>query len=446
MESFITEIEIDRLYDLYTYKLSLLNNKMVDVSRLLILYGDNGSGKTTLLKLIFNLLSPLPGRGHRTYIARTPFRRLAIKLGKSTRIIAERPKNKLLGSFNLKIQRKTETLFDGLVTVEGDNRVTSANKTNNQYMKVLELLNIDLFYLSDDRNALSSTFENNSEQEFLLIEDDSEMFVKHIRGGKVERALRNEQILDSAIRKLETFLRKEALKGSNEGEANTNNIYAEIIKSIAQAKGSKEKRSVGDINGLQRSLLEIEKRSRAFSAFSLITPLQVKGIVSPFSKAPAATQQIMASVLAPYVNGIKARLDALQEVQKLIEMIVGSLNSFFLNKEISFDLKEGFRIYSRTGDILALDMLSSGERQLLLLFCNTIVARDQASIFIIDEPEISLNIKWQRKLIQTLLDCTKDSAVQFIVATHSLELLARHRSHVLRLDNLSSEVFHSHVY
>jgi predicted ATP-binding protein involved in virulence len=51
----------------------------------------------------------------------------------------------------------------------------------------------------------------------------------------------------------------------------------------------------------------------------------------------------------------------------------------------------------------------------------------------IDEPEISLNIKWQRQLIQSLLDVTKGSNIQFIFASHSMELLTPHRDRVVRL-------------
>ena len=79
-------------------------------------------------------------------------------------------------------------------------------------------------------------------------------------------------------------------------------------------------------------------------------------------------------------------------------------------------------------------MLSSGEKQLLLLFINTITATDQATIFIIDEPEISLNIKWQRMLLKTLLKFSARNYVQFIIATHSIELLAPNSTNVIKLE------------
>jgi ABC-type glutathione transport system ATPase component len=53
----------------------------------------------------------------------------------------------------------------------------------------------------------------------------------------------------------------------------------------------------------------------------------------------------------------------------------------------------------------------------------------------IDEPEISLNVKWQRQLVQALLDITESANIQFIFASHSMELLAQHMSRVVKLVN-----------
>jgi energy-coupling factor transporter ATP-binding protein EcfA2 len=86
--------------------------------------------------------------------------------------------------------------------------------------------------------------------------------------------------------------------------------------------------------------------------------------------------------------------------------------------------------------MLAPAALSSGEKQLLLLFCNVIAAKNRTALFLLDEPELSLNIKWQRKLLQTLLQLIGDSPVQLLVATHSLELLSSYRSHVLPLNDI----------
>ena len=77
--------------------------------------------------------------------------------------------------------------------------------------------------------------------------------------------------------------------------------------------------------------------------------------------------------------------------------------------------------------------LSSGEKQLILLLSNTILARDQSGIFIIDEPELSLNVKWQRTLVGALLRCAEGSRIQYLLASHSLELITLHKDNAIRL-------------
>lgn len=109
------------------------------------------------------------------------------------------------------------------------------------------------------------------------------------------------------------------------------------------------------------------------------------------------------------------------------------MNGFLNDKQLSFKVSTGFNIHNRVNTRLEPSMLSSGEQQLLLLFCYVLSARDKPSIFMIDEPEISLNVKWQRKLLQSLLEVTEGSSVQFIFASHSMELLAQHTERVVKL-------------
>ncbi|PCJ63634.1 MAG: hypothetical protein COA58_15975 [Bacteroidetes bacterium] len=139
-------------------------------------------------------------------------------------------------------------------------------------------------------------------------------------------------------------------------------------------------------------------------------------------------------ILHLFINSTKARFSALENLYETINDFIVSINSFYTKKTLSFNLSKGFEIRHNSGDKLKLEMLSSGEKQLLLLFINTITATDQATIFIIDEPEISLNIKWQRNLLKTLLKFSSNNYVQFIIATHSIELLAPNTKNVAKLE------------
>jgi ABC-type glutathione transport system ATPase component len=143
---------------------------------------------------------------------------------------------------------------------------------------------------------------------------------------------------------------------------------------------------------------------------------------------------LIANVVSPYVESLRARLDALQEIQELITLLLERINAFFRNKTVTYELARGLVIATPQGKPLPPSQLSSGERQLLGLLAQVVVARKAATVFLIDEPEISLNVKWQRVLVDTLLQLVRGNDVQFILATHSLELLATHREHVHRLE------------
>ena len=61
--------------------------------------------------------------------------------------------------------------------------------------------------------------------------------------------------------------------------------------------------------------------------------------------------------------------------------------------------------------------LSAGEKQLLLILLTVFMQEDKQAILIMDEPEISLHVDWQRKLIETIRKL--NSNCQVIVSTHS---------------------------
>ena len=61
--------------------------------------------------------------------------------------------------------------------------------------------------------------------------------------------------------------------------------------------------------------------------------------------------------------------------------------------------------------------LSSGEKQFIIVILTILLQRNQESILIMDEPEISMHLDWQRNLIQNIQKLNPNC--QIILATHS---------------------------
>jgi ABC-type microcin C transport system duplicated ATPase subunit YejF len=185
-------------------------------------------------------------------------------------------------------------------------------------------------------------------------------------------------------------------------------------------------------------LNEIESTARKYSIYNLSTPLDVSVFKNALLDSSYTKEDLAVNLLEPYITSLESRHSAIAEIFHTIDRFISILNSFFSGKSITYDTSRGFVIRNeKTGRDLNPSMLSSGEQQLLLLFCYVLLSTDQPSVFIIDEPEISLNIKWQRKLVQSLLDVAQAGNVQFILASHSMELLAQHRRRVVPIVNRS---------
>ena len=100
----------------------------------------------------------------------------------------------------------------------------------------------------------------------------------------------------------------------------------------------------------------------------------------------------------------------------------------FVNESFS---KTGKEIVSDQGKLLfrfenghTIDVkaLSAGEKQLLMILLTILLEREQDYIVFLDEPEISLHIDWQYKLIEMLTRLNPNA--QFVLTTHSPGIFA----------------------
>ena len=73
--------------------------------------------------------------------------------------------------------------------------------------------------------------------------------------------------------------------------------------------------------------------------------------------------------------------------------------------------------FTQIGEMLVPYQLSSGEKQMLAILLTVLVEDDQPHVLFMDEPEVSLHIEWQKRLIDLCLELNPN--VQIILTTHS---------------------------
>jgi ABC-type transport system involved in cytochrome c biogenesis ATPase subunit len=99
------------------------------------------------------------------------------------------------------------------------------------------------------------------------------------------------------------------------------------------------------------------------------------------------------------------------------------VNDFFINKSIYINESNILSIRMDNGSALPLDKLSSGEKQILIMFYLLLFEAKHGSLVIMDEPEISIHVSWQQRLGKTFSDIAKLRDLHLIVATHSPQII-----------------------
>jgi energy-coupling factor transporter ATP-binding protein EcfA2 len=452
----IQRIKVEDLFGQYTYNIQVRN---LDAPRIILLYGDNGSGKTTILNMLWHLLSSSTTRGHRTALARIPFREFGVRLSNGDDITVKKTVD-LTGDYeisvtnskslickesyptddSLKVQlslKRTaliqeylspESNLQGHTLAELEN-ILEKEVLQDRYIDYLKRINISPYFLADDRKIYSDHLTGEAPRRSAA---NARSPLSEAHAPEEVSGLADE--LAVALRRTSNWLRSQIISATAQGSVGADAIYLEVLSQLVGTSHiDEEEPSLGQV---KKRIEELELRTRRYSEFGLVPSLQAEPLLKLLDKAARsghARASLIEDVLTPYLDGQRARLDSLQPTETLIRIFVETVNSFLVNKRITYTLRWGLRIRTESHEVLGPGQLSSGERQLLLLLCNSLLSRAESALFIIDEPEISLNVKWQRKLIPALLACVPASNVQFILATHSVEIITGHREFLAQL-------------
>ena len=99
--------------------------------------------------------------------------------------------------------------------------------------------------------------------------------------------------------------------------------------------------------------------------------------------------------------------------RKFQDMIDGLFS--YTRKKI--DRKSNDIVFYQDGERLSPYKLSSGEKQMLVILLTVLVRDGNHCVLFMDEPEASLHIEWQQKLIGMIRDLNPN--VQLVLSTHS---------------------------
>ncbi len=173
-----------------------------------------------------------------------------------------------------------------------------------------------------------------------------------------------------------------------------------------------------DVGTLRDKLSEIDKSRQLLGKYDLI-----KDNPEHYSIDQQIEDEDL-KVLSLYVIDTRKKLQVYDELLIRIQLFTSILNSKRLNfKKVQVNNERGFFFLTDNQESLNLTDLSSGEQHEVVLLYELIFKTDSKSLVLIDEPEISLHVAWQRAFLDDLRNIKKLQLLTVVISTHSPQII-----------------------
>lgn len=429
----INSIKIEKLFEIFDYNISFNNNE-----NLLIVTGPNGFGKTMILNIIFSLFNR-----KFLFFHKLVFERITVLLQEDVSIIISKKieKEKPHLKFTFSQNGKELDVFEYSDKLEND-----VWKNISRFMPVAR---IDENTWIDHRTNRVLTLEILLNEYADQLPEEISKSILRIKSPEINTIL--DSIKVHLIREQRLF-KKVLNTDRNYREDKDQTIMIETIQTYA-----KELKQLITLN-LQQSFkisqqldssypdrLVKEKNKLTEDEYNLrFDKLKEKQEKLAKNGLYESKQQFLgyskddSKALLVYLNDLEKKLSVFDGLLEKLELFTGILNERrFTFKTIQVDREKGFYFSTSKGKELELNQLSSGEQHEVVLLYELIFNAKQNILVLIDEPEISLHITWQKEFLNDLLKIIKIQNIQVLIATHSPSIINDRWDLVYNLEKVS---------
>lgn len=138
-------------------------------------------------------------------------------------------------------------------------------------------------------------------------------------------------------------------------------------------------------------------------------------------------QEEHAKALKVYFEDFERKYKEYEALMDKLDSFTDMVNRRFQFKQIVVSNEDGVSVIDGNEKKLKLSKLSSGEKEILVLFYQLLFEVKDEVMLLVDEPEISLHIAWQRMFAEDLKKIVKQKKMTAIVATHSPQIVNGNR-------------------
>ena len=247
--------------------------------------------------------------------------------------------------------------------------------------------------------------------------------------GEVHQSRRKKSI--SVVEKHSRDLRRRIRSAVTRYALEAQNLDPTFPRRIIEART----RVIEEESEIKRRLSSLAKLRSELVDAGLITESEV----DPLSDTDDLSDENTRRILAVYISDTERKLKVFSDLNMKVKLFKEILNSRFEFTEIWIDQSQGILALDRESrNAIPLSKLSSGEQHEIVLLYELLFVVTEGTLILIDEPEISLHVDWQRRFVSDIQKIQEVMSLQFILATHSPQIFADHLNLVqgLKYDGL----------
>ena len=449
----ITKLQIRGLHGIYDYDLSFNND-------LTFIFGENGCGKTTILNIVSSIVT-----------------------GRLYSLFDYRFDEIMLYYLNRKTKRKEECVH--VISVENRYEITidgpGIMETIPDVRAFREVYDRDAEYALERRFFTEYKSPNYLRKAFnyiyLPLSRNSRNGINTIDivppqrkyGARYsERDIINKNYLNDSLRYIEELVRDGFMRISTAENAINLRFRRELLASSLDVTSNYDLSNLTSDDSGPLSLTAIENNRKEYvrilksigewnedmnsqvdSFFSkYIDAFKDMQNVGHAKKSDAAFTPTLAMnflLMTMGFNRIKQIAGQAQAIEKEKEKVRSPMNAFLttVNNFLSVSEDKKHIEINPDGRIVvtadspkrrvSLYHLSSGEKQIIIIFACLIfgLTNSENGIYIIDEPEASLHLAWQRMFVKSIRNV--NSSIQLIFATHAPEIIGQNSDRAVKL-------------
>ena len=153
-----------------------------------------------------------------------------------------------------------------------------------------------------------------------------------------------------------------------------------------------------------------------------------------------------ARALKVYFDDFNEKYDVYRDFLERLDYFGEIVNSRFMFKQLVISREYGLKIIDiDTKRKIPLTNLSSGEKEIIVLFYTLLFEIPDGVLLLIDEPEISLHIAWQRLFMKDLKKIVQMKNLRAVIATHSPQIVSGNRDIQVDLGELYKDGFNKRM-